>query len=189
LNQYEFDLLWDKVIVPQAKIITNKYGDIVFADYLKDSIYMEICELINHCKKHYMKNSDKFVDRHKVAACVMIGLLKYTPMKIAGASYYTPNANSWCFNENLSITAGLSILVSFIKESLKSEVGQNKISIDEYNNLSQKIENGIKFPTTKHGDYRTNWTSELYHTRKDGAYNLLALAHELFFLEHTTLNN
>lgn len=155
----------------------------MFADYLKEEIYGEIDELIKHCKAHYMKNPDKFVDRHKVSAAVMIAILKNTPIKIAGSAYYSEKAGFWCFNEHLAITAALSVLVAFIREDIKDKYNGEKL-----NRELKKIENGIVFPSVKYGNYRDNWTNELYYMRKDGNYNLLALAHELFFLEYITMN-
>ena len=157
----------------------------VFADYLEERIYKEIKELLGHCKRHYMKDPDGYADRHKVSAAVMISILKYTPIKIAGPKYYSKNTENWTFNEQLAITVGVSILSAFIKADLKKDI-KHKVELSE--EILEKFKNGIVFPIAKHGDYRSNWACELYYTRKDGNYNLLALAHELFFLEYTTAN-
>lgn len=182
MNRADFDVLWERVIEKQVKLIRETYADLVFADYLKDDIFREAVELMEYCKHHYMKNSEKYIDRHKVGAAVMIAILKNSPIKKVGAIYYTDNSVDWCFNEHLAITAGLSVLVSFAKKDLNENFAGA-----ELNEKLSKLKNGIVFPKVKHGAYRENWAAELHYTHKNGNYNILALAHELFFLEHYTM--
>ena len=98
MTELEFSLLWDNIIVPEANIIAYD-SNVFFAENLKDAIYLECSEMINHCKLHYMESSDKYIDRHKIAAAIMIGILKHTPLKIIGAIYYT-SPNKVAFNEH-----------------------------------------------------------------------------------------
>lgn len=181
MTELEFSLLWDNIIVPEANIIAYD-SNVFFAENLKDAIYLECSEMINHCKLHYMESSDKYIDRHKIAAAIMIGILKHTPLKIIGAIYYT-SPNKVAFNEHLAITVGLSILRAFIEADLHENYKNNS----KYQVYLSQIENGIVLPKAKHGDYRNNWANELYYTRKNGNYNILSLAHELYFLELNTI--
>ena len=182
MNSKEFDKLWDTVISPEAQIICDSYGDLLFADFLKDDIFAELKSILEHSKTHYMRDAKRYVDRHKVSAAVMIALLKNPPIKIVGPKFYSKKTSNLVFNEQLAITTGLSILTSFCKKSIKDDIDKGEATVNDL----KKFENGIKLPVAKHGKYRSNWATELYFMRKEGNYNILALAHELFFLEYTT---
>jgi len=184
MTQEEFDELWNTIVCVEASIIVSENPQIIFVDSLKQEIFYEYKELMDHCKRHYMKFSDKYVDRHKVAASIMIGILKYTPLKVIGEIYYSSPETKPACNEHLAITVGLSILRAFIETELKKSDADEKF----LESSLLKIQNGIVFPKVKHGNYRNNWANELYYTRKEGNYNLLAIAHELFFLEQNTLS-
>lgn len=184
MNFKEFCKLWDVVIMPEAIKTCNTYADLFFAEYVKEEMFDECIELIEHGKRRYMKNRDEFLDRHKIAAAVMISILKTTPIKIVGPIHYTAEPARWGFNEHLAITAGLSVLKAFIITDVRNKYSHDKETMQ---NKLKELESDIKFPVAKHGDYRDNWANELYYTRKDGSYNLLALAHELFLLEIYTI--
>lgn len=163
MNYKDFSNLWDTVVIPEVGVIQSSNSGLIFADYLKDDIAQECIDLVNHGKTRYMRDSSNFLDRHKIAAAVIISILKNTPIKTVGANYYTVNAKTRAFNEELAITCGLSVLRSFIISDL-----QDKFEGQKLDNEIKKIDNGIKLPETRHGNYRANWNVELYYTRKDG---------------------
>lgn len=45
----------------------------------------------------------------------------------------------------------------------------------------------LVFPKTNHGDYKQNLLFQLYYTKKEGNYNILALADSVFFIENYNL--
>ncbi len=123
-------------------------------------------------KDNYMRNSNKPVDRHKVSAAIMIAILKIEPIKMNAELYQNDSEKKWLFNEKLAISVGMSILKSFIDEANQGN-----------EDILNKFKKGISYPPTDHGTFSNNFATELYHTRKENNYNLLALANELFLLE------
>lgn len=49
--------------------------------------------------------------------------------------------------------------------------------------LQTVFDGEISFPKTNHGDYKHNLLVQLFHTRKEAKYNILALAETLYLLE------
>ena len=84
----------------------------------------------------------------------------------------------------MSFTSALCVLESFITKELKNKFQNNEEKLTYELN---KLNNGIKLPMAQHGDYRENWANELYHMKKEGNYNILAIAHQLFLIEYIAI--
>lgn len=181
--QTSWEKIWD-VIVPEITQYQLNYGDLYFDETCKDKILLTFQELVNYIKSHYMKfnkNSHE-IDRHKTSAALMIAILQNQPLKMISSKYYQ-DSKFWLFNEHIAITAGLSLMIAFELQKIKDSP---LLEEDKKEKLIREWEKGIIFPSARHGDYRENWAVELYYTVREGNYNILAIAHELFLLENET---
>ncbi len=182
-QQTTWDKIWN-VISPEISRYRLQYGDLYFDETCKDDILTTYNELVNYIKVHYMNfNEDSHeIDRHKTSAALIIAIVQNQPLKMVSEKYYN-GSKIWLFNEQIAITAGLSLMIAFEKSQIKKNESLNQ---EQKNALLQEWDKGIIFPVARHGDYRENWAVELYHTVKEGNYNMLATAHELFHLEDRT---
>lgn len=182
-----YDNIWSKLIEPTYWSFVTRDGGLVLPRQSKDEIKVFYDELISYAKKHYMSAETKLLNRHKVAAAMMIAILKAKPIKKADPLYFKENKDTgrltpWPFNERLAITVGLSVLHSFIMERLSravSECDKETIEQEHLENVCKQDEiifaDGI--PIDEEDQKNLVW--ELYQVRLDGAYNLLTLAHIL----------
>lgn len=184
-HQTPWDKIWD-VISPEISKYQLQYGNLYLSKTCKDDIFATFNELTNYIKVHYMdfdeEEDSHEIDRHKTSAALMIAILQNQPLKMVSEKYYD-SPKIWLFNEQIAITVGLSLMIAFEKKQIKAHPSLNQ---EQKNALLQEWDNGIIFPIARHGDYRENWAVELYYTAKEGNYNLLATAHELFHLEDRT---
>lgn len=193
MKKQEYQTPWDKiwdVISPEISKYQFQYGDLYLSETCKDDIFATFNELVNYIKVHYMdfnedeakKEDSHEIDRHKTSAALMIAIVQNQPLKMVSEKYYD-GSKIWLFNEQIAITAGLSLMIAFEKEQIKKHPSLDQ---EQKKELLLEWDKGIIFPIARHGDYRENWAVELYYTAKEGNYNLLATAHELFHLEERT---
>lgn len=173
----DLDKIWDIVVLKNFGDFESKFPGIFLYGGCKEDVFREYNKIRLYCKDNYMRDPNKPVDRHKVSAAIMIAILKIEPIKMNAALYQNDSEKKWLFNEKLAISVGMSILKSFIDEANQG----NKDMLD-------KFKKGISYPPTNHGTFSNNFATELYYTRKENNYNLLALANELFLLEVYTSN-
>ena len=172
----DFDKIWNTVVLSEFAEYEKKFPGLFLYSNSKRDVFEEYSRQNNYCKHYYMKDPTKPLDRHKVSSAIIIAILKVEPIRMSSELYIEDKEHLWLFNQKLAITVGLSVLVSFIE-----------YDNEENEELLNKTRNGIIYPEANHGTYINNFATELYYTHKDGNYNLLALANELFLLECWTL--
>lgn len=179
--------IWNNLIFPTYESYNKKTGNLVCAPNSSDEIAEYYEELLAHAKTHYMENRENLLNRHKVAAALMIAILKVKPIKKAHPMYFLPDENGeitiWPYNEALAVTVALSILRAFILK--RAEYAFSGKCVPK--NLFEKVckqDNIIfanEFPLERRE--RDEWEYELYQVRQEGAYNLLSMAHILAQME------
>ena len=185
MTKEQLDKLWATVIEVEALSTLDNFEQLFIPEGIQYQIFKEYGIMLKYCKEMYMNDSEGLLDRHKVAAIIMTAILKVQPIKKLSEIYYE-DAKKWTFNENLAISTGCSVLRAYILEDTETN---DKLTNEQKEARRNKLENGIHFPTVvHHGKDKENYAMELYHTAKEGNYNILAIAHELFYLELTTLN-
>ena len=178
MTDREFKTIWSTIVIPQYLFFSEKYPGLFICNNAEQDLLSEYNDLISYCKTHYMRNASKLVDRHKVCAAIMISILKIEPIKMNSELYNRNSYNKWLFNEKIAISVGLSLLCSFLI----------KIYEDSPDIVS-RLEHGIIYPKTNHGEFINNFATELYYLKKENSFSILSLANELFLLEKYTLNN
>lgn len=182
-DRKSFDELWKIVIEPTIQDYANRYAAVCCAHNAKESIWKKYVFFNSHCKKTYMEDSARRLDRHKVCACYMYAIISANVLssKLADSS---SEEKYLALNENLAITTGMSLLSAFIRAAIDSN---QDLSDQQKAIYTARVEKGIVFPECNHGIYRDNLIAELHFTYEENAYNILALANILFLLEIHTL--
>lgn len=178
-----YEIIWANIIEKELKNYKLLYIDYIqISISAQEDIWENYCIFNNYCKKTYMESEYKKIDRHKVAACYMMAILKTYPIKIV--RQINGNDIPLALNERLAITVGLSLVRAFaISSIIENDTIINK------EELIKKFDNGIKIPQgnlLNHGDYISNFANELNFCMKEDSLNILALAHELYLLEVIT---
>lgn len=180
----QFDELWDKVICNQVNEVQIRMPDIFFVEDSKQNIFDTYNEIINHCKKRYMKDCSKPVDRHKVCAAIVISILQNEPIKYLNQKYFA-TSSSFLINEQLAWTTGCSVLKTFVLQRI-DEKKYEEYSSYSPEKLKAAFNKGVIYPRTYHGTYKENVLFELHCTKIEGNYNVLSLADKFFLLEKIT---
>ena len=172
MTELDFETTWNDIIYKSITHLMVDYGDLVCLESSKDEIKSYYEEALLHAKNHYMINSEGRLNRYKVAAAMMIAILKAKPIKKAAAKYYIEDSDKWIFNEKVALNTGLKIVRNFIITDI-SEAGGSKT-------LEEKIlyHRFLKSLPLERAD-RERWEIELYYIRQEGVYSLLSLAHGL----------
>ncbi|MBQ7321390.1 MAG: hypothetical protein IJW99_04770 [Clostridia bacterium] len=181
------DKIWNKIIIPTFNEMNRTHGGLCCPSCGKESFKIHYDEQIRHAKELYMRDSSSPLNRHKVAAAIMIAILKTKPIKKVDMLYYQPdskgNLKHWPFNEALAISAALSVLRAFILGRVDYAFSGQLISRQIFCNVIEEdkdiFKNDIPISMTE----RMEWEWELYQVRQDGAYNLLSIAHILKLIE------
>lgn len=183
IDKNSYYKIWDMVIKPTIRDYKNRYSEIAVSHDAREAIWQEYVILNKHCKMIYMKDIGGRLDRHKVCACYMYAIIKADTLSclLAGSNN---EQRFLALNENLAITVGMSVLRAFVLASINSN---EDLSDESKKVLAERIYGGLIFPDCNHGDYRNNFVSELYYTKKENNYNILSLANTLFLLETHTL--
>lgn len=179
-SKESFEVIWE-LICDTVEYRNKQHPEHVLSirDNAKNEIWDQYEYFNESCKKLYMADNVSKLDRHKVCACYMFSILE------AGLLDYTQSDGDekYCFDEDIAISVGMSLLRAFIIEALNvSDKEESEKQV-----LRKRIEDGITFPKTNHGDYRENFMVELYYTKITGNYNILSLSNTLFLLERITL--
>lgn len=122
----------------------------------------------------YMSSDVKSLDRHKVAAIIIISLLKANPLEIVNL----PEEKIFLGNENLAFQIGLSYMQHELNKILSEKGIQRKIA-------QYKMPEAIACETY----YIDIVCRNLYFTkmRNDWGFNPLDLSERLFLIEYITL--
>lgn len=171
-----FDFIWEHIILLRCNRFQDEYGGLAFdKDYAKREIYQYYDEIRKYTKLHYMSHreeaAEKRINRYKLAAALMIAILKTKPIKKAELKFYKDFPEKWIFNESLALYVGMMIIRSF----MLSDISEKKPS-----DIYVKIVKGAfekQLPLNIRG--RNYWENELYFLRQEGSYNVLSIAHEL----------
>lgn len=182
-----YDSIWNRLIEPTFQSFVTRDGGLVLPQQAKEEIKVFYDELICYAKKHYMSAETKLLNRYKVAAAMMIAILKAKPIKKADPLYFMENKETgrltpWPFNERLAVTVGFSVLHSFIMERLSKAASERDEEIIKQEHLEVVCkQDAVIFadgiPIDEEDQKNLVW--ELYQVRLDGAYNILTLAHIL----------
>lgn len=182
-----FDAVYNKIILEEIKIYQQRFiGCIELIPNYKDEIWDRYAELNQFCKNNYMKCSYGKLDRHKVSASYLIAIASVKPMRFVKRS--NDKRIPLAVNETLAITVGLSVLRAFIIDKINEDVN---FTDEEKKKRVRLVDNGIKLPDSEdvgHGNYVSNFSSELYFNIRDGNISILSVAHELYLLELLTMH-
>lgn len=183
MDKSSYQKIWEVVIDPTIKDYKNRYSEIVVSHNAKEAIWQEYISFNKHAKLTYMQDASGKLDRHKVCACYMYAIIKANTVGCYLADSDTEQSHM-ALNENLAITVGMSVLRAFVLSGINSS---EDLSEETKRTLGKRIDGGVIFPKCNHGDYRNNFVTELYYTKKENNYNILSLANTLFLLETHTL--
>lgn len=163
-----FEKTWDLVKIG-SEIMCEEDCDIKF-DSTKEKTYKELCEILYNKILEYMAEEESPLDRHKVAAIVMIAIIKSNILT-------STKEGRFMGNYILAAEVGLSYLLKELNDKL-SERGQK--NIDKF-----WFPDALSCPT----DYLKIFYRNLYfaHTNAEWNLNPLDMAERLFLLEYMTL--
>ncbi len=175
------DKIWNDIVIPNYEEMCKQNGLLICPDCEKEAFFMHYNDIVRHAKEQYMLDCNGVLNRHKVAAAMMISILKTKPIKKVDKSYYQTDMNGqmihWPFNESLAITLALSVLRAFIiarvDYAFSGKIVSKQIFQDSIFEDKNIFEDGIPVSDSEIEE----WEWELYQVRQDGAYNLLSVAH------------
>jgi len=129
-------------------------------------------------KSRYMKHTSGLMDRHKVAACVMISVL--TGLELSDS---TGIKGGEFIKERIAIITGLSLLRTWIandNENFKN--GKIIAFLDQNDGLA------LPPPICDDKSYGKNWVLELHYNQKEavncgGSLPVLSMSDKLFLIE------
>lgn len=172
MTDLDFETTWNEIINRKITQLMLDYGDLVCLETSKNEIRSYYEETLLYAKNHYMINSEGLLNRYKVAAAMMIAILKAKPIKKAAAKYYIEDSDKWIFNEQVALNTGLKIVRNFIITEILEAGGPKNL---EERILYHRFLKSLPLERVE----RERWEIELYYIRQEGAYSLLSLAHEL----------
>ena len=172
MNEVDFNDTWERIIRKKCISLSNQFGGLVCLEDSRKEVHLYYEESVAYAKNHYMTNPDGLLNRYKVAAALMIAVLKAKPIKKASPKFYRDPSDKWIFNEQLALYTGLMVVRDFILAEVNGEGGprnwREEILLDKFS---------ASLPLVKAD--REKWEIELYYLRQEGSYQLLSLAHEL----------
>lgn len=176
-----YQIYYQKIIVPVIdEYCANDYGIEVKPDAEK-LIWINYVKFNRHCREEYMWNPDKLADRHKIASCYIYAILKTDVLACSLSKQYKDEKNL-LLNERLALCFGMTLLRALILGNAK------ELKDEEVRQLVKKAFYGeFLFPKVNHGNYKQNLLLQLYYTKKEGNYNILALADSLYLIENYNL--
>lgn len=170
-----FDIIWKDGIVKKGReIVDRNVGKVEFDEKSKDRILNEYNKLRDYCKISYMRNPDGLLDRHKVCACLIIAIIKSSPLiDVANEGI---SEMKTIYNENLAMSIGLSLLNNYILTANQHDKEYLKI-----------FSEGFRFPeTSRDTRYQELLCLMLHYDIGHNNYSILALANILFLIEEYT---
>jgi len=177
----DFEDFCDEVIdkyIDEIKEYQKPYKCIGVNKLARNSIFKFYQRKRDEIKNNYMEKpakTEKALDRHKVAACMMYAILK---SKVLWVNRFVPNLPNRLLmaNEYLAVYVGLNIIEQYRIEDGKEEP-----------------ENKLIFPITYHetdseeSDFVVNLCKGLYFLRRRiGTMDIFAYSNILFFIEKYT---
>lgn len=168
------DEIWNTIEVG-ANLICTKDSDVCF-DESKKKIFGESCEIMYHELLEYMEDKEKPLDRHKIAAIIMISAIR--------AEVLQGKRKNDIFVANYVLAAEVGF--SYMREALNRELEKKSgTAIEPINNFFFPKANSCST------DYFRIFYRNLYFADTNKAWNLnpLDIAERLFLLEYMTLEH
>lgn len=181
----DIEKIWNSIIEDEIRAILDEYPNLYCPiDVVKKQLKEEFDDLLNHVNFKYMHQTSYIADRHKMAAILIVSILKVSPIKMLGQQYYD-TTEFFTFNAGLAVTAGCSLLFSYMKKNITSN---DRLTEQEKNEELQKLGKKLRFPKTNYEDYISNLKTEFCYTAYESNYNILGLADKLFWIEFYNKN-
>lgn len=187
MESEEFDRIWEGYVRRRFREIERQYGGTYFDETTKHETFLYDRELEEYTRNHYMPEpeggGERIINRYKVAACLMIAILKTKPIKKVTEKYYIEKdggpSGQWCFNEALALFVGISVIREFFCEDISNEKRKAKKSGVEPSKEVSIWEDLFLHSLPLCAEDRARWEIELFFLRLEGFSNVLALSHQL----------
>ncbi len=183
-QDYQAYLQYYKQLIQPVSKEYCESGELICIDNARDEIWKAYVDFNGYCKKHYMTHPENLLDRHKVCACYICAILKADTLKNIELIKLSKGETDLA-NEKLALCVGLSMLRAMILNEAyqlpddPKECPERKKLIDSF--LIGAGE--FIFPETNHGTFKNNLLAQLYHTKKESLYNILAIAETMYCIE------
>lgn len=176
-----YQIYYQKILLPVIDEYCAEESGIEVRPDTEELVWRNYVKLNRHCREEYMNNPEKLADRHKITACYMYAILQANILSCSLSKQLGDDKNL-LLNERLALCFGMTLLRALIRgnaNELKNADLKKKV-LDAF-------EGELIFPKTNHGNYKQNLLFQLYYTKKEGNYNILALADSVFFIENHNL--
>lgn len=164
--------VWELLSEEFSKL-NHENPNIIFDTAQKDKFEDIFLKSYKNVLERYMDKSVKNLDRHKVAAIIIISLLEVKPISYVGLD------NSYIFigNELTALKIGLAYMCEMLNEKLSKK------------GITTKLEQ-FDFPNAQSCDtsYMNIMCRNLYYAETDYVLNPLDLADRLFLIEYIALS-
>lgn len=172
---------YKQIIVPVIEDYCQKDYGIIVKTNAEEIIWHNYVKFMRHCREEYMQDPEKLADRHKIVACYIFAILKSNLLTSSLSQEYGDEKHL-LLNERLAFCFGMTLLRALIRGNA------NQLSNQDIKKAVLKAFNDeLLFPQTNHGIYKDNFLLQLYYTKKEGNYNILALANSLYLIESYNL--
>lgn len=176
-----YHIYYQKILQPVIDDYCSKESGIEVRPDAEVLVWRNYVKFNRHCHEEYMSDPKKLTDRHKITSCYIYAILQADILHCSLSRQLGDDMNL-LLNERLALCFGMSLLRALIRgnaKELKDEEVKKKV-------LSA-FDGELGFPKTNHGDYKHNLLFQLYYTKKEGNYNILALADSIFLIESYNL--
>lgn len=177
-----YKIYYQKIISPVINDYCAKDSGIEVRPDAQELVWRNYVKLNRHCREEYMSDPEKLTDRHKITSCYMYAIIQADILSCSLSKQLGDDMNL-LLNERLALCFGMSLLRALIRGNAK-ELQDEELK----NKVLDAFAGELAFPKTNHGDYKNNMLFQLYYTKKEGNYNILALADSIFFIENYNLN-
>ena len=175
----KYNEFWKNIFLPtMSEIDTDKVCKLKSNAF--DKIYMQYQNQRKYIHDNYMEDADSYIDRHKIAACLMCSIERIQPLKIPlkfqlqllKSKEKLTKIQSYA-NEYLAFYSAISILDNFYE-------------YDQSKNILHTRRKKIDIPKTfnDNNDYVFDFCLDLYFANQKKMLNVLAYANVFFLLEY-----
>lgn len=174
-------IYYQKILQPVIREYCMKEASLEVRPDAKDLVWRNYVKFNRHCREEYMNNPHKLTDRHKITTCYIYAILRADVLNCSLSKQLGDDMNL-LLNERLALCFGMTLLRALIRGNAKELTDK-----DMQEKVLNAFDGELTFPATNHGDYKQNLLFQLYYTKKEGNYNILALADSIFFIENHNL--
>ncbi len=176
-----YQIYYQKILSPVIDEYCAEESGIEVRPNAEELVWRNYVKLNRHCREEYMNNPEKLADRHKITACYIYAILQANILSCSLSKQLGDDKNL-LLNERLALCFGMTLLRALIRGNA------NELKdVDMKKKILHAFEGELIFPKTNHGNYKQNLLFQLYYTKKEGNYNILALADSIFFIENHNL--